>query len=124
MNLKVRQLREVRKPTQQERGKAIGICFRSIQSWGRGDSYPNADMAWRPCELLCADSNEFMGWSDEHPQESPFILMLDESALLSGYCGCTLGRRQKAVNAVWGQRQLFQGLVSADVPSETEEGAA
>lgn len=124
MNLKARQLREARKLTQQERRKAIGIFFGTIQSWERGDSYPSADIVWRPCEPLCTDSNEFMGWSDEHPQESPFILMLDESALLSGYCGCTLGCRRKAVNAVWGQRQLFQGLVSADVPSETEEGAA
>lgn len=113
MKLKIRQHREAKKLTQQDLGKAIGKSFRTIQSWEREDSYPNADMLWKLCEFFGTDPNEFMGWWDDHPRESPPALTRDESVLLSDYRECTPDRRRKAADAVRDQRQLSQGLESA-----------
>ena len=124
MNLKLRKYRESIGLTQKEFAKAINKSVGTIQSWEREDSYPNADMLWKLCEFFGTDPNEFMGWWDEHPRESPPTLTRDESVLLSDYRDCTPDRRRKAADAVRDQRQLSQGLESAGAPPEAEEGAA
>lgn len=124
MNLKLRKYRESIGLTQKEFAKAINKSVGTIQSWEREDSYPNADMLWKLCEFFGTDPNEFMGWWDEHPRESPPALTRDESVLLSDYRDCTPERRRKAADAVRDQRQLSQGLESAGAPPEAEEGAA
>ena len=124
MNLKLRKYRESIGLTQKEFAKAINKSVGTIQSWEREDSYPNADMLWKLCEFFGTDPNEFMGWWDEPPRESPPTLTRDESVLLSDYRECTPDRRRKAADAVRDQRQLSQGLESAGAPPEAEEGAA
>lgn len=121
MNLKIRQYREAKKLTQQELGKAIGKSFRTIQSWEREDSYPNADMLWRLCEFFGTDPNEFMGWWDEHPRDEARPLSQDESVLVSDYRECTPDRRRKAAEAVRDQRSLSQAQEGAGASSDDEQ---
>lgn len=121
MNLKIRQYREDRKLTQQELAKAIGKSFRTIQSWEREDSYPNADMLWRLCEFFGTDPNDLMGWWDEHPRDEARPLSQDESVLVSDYRECTPDRRRKAVEAVRDQRSLSQAQEGAGASFENME---
>lgn len=69
MNLKLKQYREDKKMTQQELAKAIGKSFRTVQAWEREESFPNAEMVWRLCEVFDTDPNDFLGWWEEHPRE-------------------------------------------------------
>lgn len=90
MNLNIRTRREAAGMTQQELAKAAGKSFRTIQSWERDLSFPNAEMVWKLCEIFKVDPNELLGWYDEHPrQEAPASLPPEESELMRNYRACT-----------------------------------
>ena len=90
MNLNIKARREAAGMTQQELAKAAGKSFRTIQSWERDLSYPNAEMVWRLCEIFKVDPNELLGWNDRHPcdkakqDSSP-----EEAELVRNYRACT-----------------------------------
>ena len=83
MNLNIRKYRESMGITQQELAKEIGKSFRTIQSWERGESYPNAEYLWKLCEYFDTDPNTFLGWYDEHPRHEETPLSSDEQELIS-----------------------------------------
>lgn len=86
MNLKLREYREARGLTQQAMGAELKKSFRTIQSWERGESYPNAEALWNMCEFFGTDPNEILGWYDEHPGDRPSsATSREESALLDNY---------------------------------------
>ncbi len=90
MNLNIRARREAAGMTQQELAKAAGKSFRTIQSWERDLSFPNAEMVWKLCEIFKVDPNELLGWYDEHPrQEAPASLPPEESELMRNYRACS-----------------------------------
>lgn len=89
MDLKLRAYREAAGLTQQELADQIGKSFRTVQSWERGLSYPNAELLLTLCLLFDVDPNTMLGWYDTHPRESPPQLAPDETAVVEGYRTCT-----------------------------------
>lgn len=89
MDLKLRAYREAAGLTQQELADQIGKSFRTVQSWERGLSYPNAELLLTLCSLFDVDPNTMLGWYDTHPRESPPQLAPDETAVVEGYRSCT-----------------------------------
>lgn len=85
MNLKLRKYRESLNMTQADLAKKIGKSFRTIQSWERGESYPNTEAIWSLCEVFNTDPNDFLGWYDEHPREDGIPISLKEAEILSCY---------------------------------------
>lgn len=83
MNLNIRKYRESMGITQLELAKEIGKSFRTIQSWERGESYPNAEYLWKLCEYFDTDPNTFLGWYDEHPRQEDPPLTKEERELIS-----------------------------------------
>lgn len=69
MNLKLRGYRESAGMTQQQLAKLIHKSFRTIQTWERGESFPNAEAVWDLCVLFGCDPNDLLGWRDDHPRE-------------------------------------------------------
>lgn len=89
MNLKLKKYRELEGLTQHELAKAIGRSFRTIQQWERKESYPNAEMVWKLCEVFGTDPNDLLGWYEEHPRESTPGLTPDESEIVGCYRSAT-----------------------------------
>lgn len=85
MKLRIRHYREGFNMTQQDLAKAIGKSFRTIQSWEREESFPNADSVWRMCEVFNVDPNELLGWWDEHDREPSPDLSSEEAEILNCY---------------------------------------
>ncbi|MEG0324338.1 MAG: helix-turn-helix transcriptional regulator [Raoultibacter sp.] len=85
MNLKLRQYRERFEMTQQELAKAIGKSFRTVQAWEREESYPNAEMVWKLCEVFDTDPNDLLGWYEEHPRAEAPDLTDAENEIVSCY---------------------------------------
>lgn len=85
MNLKLRQYREAEGLTQKQFAKAIKKSTGTIQSWERGDSYPNAEAIWDMCIHFDTDPNTFLGWYDEHPREETPGLTSEEGEIVSCY---------------------------------------
>lgn len=61
MNLKLRQYRNQMGLTQQELADLVGVSFRTIQSWERDETYPNASHLFRLCEIFGTDPNTLIG---------------------------------------------------------------
>lgn len=90
MNLDIKSRREAAGMTQQELAKATGKSFRTIQSWERELSYPNAEMVWKLCEIFKVDPNDLLGWYDEHPRDdAQSALPPEEAELMRNYRACT-----------------------------------
>ncbi len=85
MKLKLKQMREDRSMSQRRLADEIGKSFRTVQSWERGDSYPNAESIWKLCEVFDTDPNTFLGWYDEHPREETPGLTSEEGEIVSCY---------------------------------------
>jgi transcriptional regulator with XRE-family HTH domain len=71
MNIRLREYREALGMTQPELAREIGKSFRTIQSWERGESFPNAANVWDLCKCFHVDPNTLLGWYEEHPRELP-----------------------------------------------------
>ena len=118
MNLKLRKYREANSLTQQDLAKVIGKSFRTIQSWERGDSFPNAEALWDLCVYFDTDPDDFLGWWDEHPREGiGSALTRDESMLLDGYRELTPGRRESV-------RDTVDALAAKSKESESGSGVS
>ena len=95
MNLRLKERRESLGLTQQELAKKVGKSFRTIQSWERGESYPNAEFVVVLCKIFDIDPNELLGWYIDHPEDRPAPLKPDSlaSELVSCYSQCTVDRQ-------------------------------
>lgn len=86
MKLKLKEFREARHLSQKELAELIGMSYRSIQQWERGDTFPNAYALYDLCTVLGTDPNDFLGWYDEHPDDRPSSSVTrDEAALIDNY---------------------------------------
>lgn len=97
MDLKIRERREALGLTQTELAKMVGKSFRTIQSWERGESYPNAEYVAVLCNVFNTDPNDLLGWYIDHPLDRPAAARLDpeHEALISNYDRCTPERRER-----------------------------
>lgn len=93
MNLDIRKFREAFGLTQQQLAEQIGKSFRTIQSWERRESYPNAEMLWKLCEFFGTDPNTFLGWYDDHPRQDAAPLESDEAEIVGYYRESTPERK-------------------------------
>lgn len=89
MNFDLKKFREVAGYTQQELAIRIGKSFRTIQSWERGVSYPNAEALCDLCDLFGTDPDTILGWWEDHPRVDSPPLSADETELLDTYRLCT-----------------------------------
>ena len=71
MNLRLRERREAQGLNQKELAQKVGKSFRTIQSWEREESYPNAELVGALCEVFNTDPNDLLGWYEEHPEGKP-----------------------------------------------------
>lgn len=71
MKIKLREYREAKGLTQKQLAKTVGKAYGTIQSWERGDSYPNAAAVCDLCDLFGTDPNTFLDWYADHPQDAP-----------------------------------------------------
>ena len=118
MKLEIRKRREDMGMTQSELAKKIGKSFRTVQSWERDESYPNAEMVWALCEVFGCTPNDLLGWYEEHPREDAPQLARDEAALLADYRSCTPEwKRNVAMTAVSAKGE---SLKSAEHPARVD----
>ena len=89
MHLKMRKYRESEGLTQKQFAKAIGKSIGTIQSWERGDSFPNAEAVWDMCIFFGTDPNDLLGWNDEHPARHGESLSPEELEVVSCYRSAT-----------------------------------
>ena len=74
MDLRIRERREALGLTQTELAKKVGKSFRTIQSWERGESFPNAEYVSILCNVFGTDPNSLLDWYSTHPRTAAAAL--------------------------------------------------
>lgn len=122
MDLKIRERREALGLTQTELAKMVGKSFRTIQSWERGESYPNAEYVAVLCDVFGTDPNDLCDWYATHPRERPRQARLDpeREALLANYDRCTPERRDMLMQQAMDGAYISQERPERDLPDAIE----
>ena len=113
MNLRLRERREALGLNQKELAQKVGKSFRTIQSWEREESYPNAELVGALCEVFNTDPNDLLGWYEEHPEDRPAAPAGAEGELLACYRQSTEKRRSKILETARDQAELSQAQAEA-----------
>lgn len=108
MNLRLRERREALGLNQKELAQKVGKSFRTIQSWEREESYPNAELVGALCEVFNTDPNDLLGWYEEHPEDRPAAPAGAEGELIACYRQSTEKRRSKILETARDQAELSQ----------------
>lgn len=122
MDLKIRERREAIGLTQTELAKMVGKSFRTIQSWERGESYPNAEYVAVLCNVFNTDPNDLLGWYIDHPLDRPAAARLDpeHEALLTNYDRCTPERRDILMRQAMDSAYISKERPERDLPDAIE----
>lgn len=113
MNLRLRERREALGLNQKELAQKVGKSFRTIQSWEREESYPNAELVGALCEVFNTDPNDLLGWYEEHPEDKPAAPTGSEGELITCYRQSTEKRRSKILETARDQAELSQNQAAA-----------
>ena len=70
MNFRLRQLRKAQGVTQSELADKIGVNTKTIGSWERGSTVPNAEQLLKCSHVFNCSPNDIMGWYETHPCET------------------------------------------------------
>lgn len=121
MNLRIKERRELAGMTQRELAQKVGKSFRTIQSWERCESYPNAEYVMVLSKIFGTDPNDLLGWYDEHPEDRPASPPADPMAsdLVRHFSNLSEEGREVAVNVLAGMESTYpQGDGSPGVVEE------
>lgn len=119
MDLRIRERREALGLTQTELAKKVGKSFRTIQSWERGESYPNAEYVSVLCNVFGTDPNSLLDWYSTHPRKESTPAPQCGSRLMSVYCALSEEGREVADNVVAGLVATYPQGLDSDELGET-----
>lgn len=70
MELAIKALRNKLHISQTDLADAVGVSLRTVGSWERGNSVPNAEQIWNCAVALGCTPNDILGWHEDRPSES------------------------------------------------------
>lgn len=99
VELQIKQLRKKSHISQTELANSIGVSLRTVGSWERGESLPNAEQVWNCAVSLGCSPNDICGWYIDHPEDRPAPPGDPGAAELLGcYRSCTPERQDALLN--------------------------
>lgn len=99
VELQIKQLRKKSHISQTELANSIGVSLRTVGSWERGESLPNAEQVWNCAVALGCSPNDICGWYIDHPEDRPAPPGDPGAAELVGcYRSCTPERQDALLN--------------------------
>lgn len=94
MELAIKELRKKLHISQTEFANAVGVSLRTVGSWERGESVPNAEQVWNCAIALKCSPDEILGWSRDDAQKSDDYLSNEEWEIIRCYRESTPQWRQ------------------------------
>ena len=88
MKLRLAEIRESRRMTQQEIANVAGVSPKTEWNWEQGKSFPNASQIWDLSLYLGCTPNDLLGWTDT-PKRSDRSSSPEEAELMRNYRACT-----------------------------------
>lgn len=94
MELAIKALRKKLHISQTEFANAVGVSLRTVGSWERGESVPNAEQVWNCAIALKCSPDEILGWSMEDAPRRSADLSDEEWEIIRCYRDSTPQWRQ------------------------------
>ena len=86
MGLMIKALRKKLHISQAEFAGSVGVSVRTIGSWERGESLPNAEQVWNCAVALGCTPNDVLGWNAANPRDpGGDVLDLEEREIVECY---------------------------------------
>lgn len=87
MELALKELRKKLRMSQADFASAVGVSDRTVGSWERGESFPNAEQIWNCAVILGCTPNDIFRWEEDEEDEptEPEPLTPDERTVLEDY---------------------------------------
>ena len=85
MELALKELRRKLHMSQADFASVIGVSDRTVGSWERGKSFPNAEQIWNCAVILGCTPNAIFRWEEDSEPDETETLTLDEQAILEDY---------------------------------------
>lgn len=94
MELAIKALRKKLHISQTEFANAVGVSLRTVGSWERGESVPNAEQVWNCAVALKCSPDEILGWRIEDSAKKTVDLSDEEWEIIRCYRDSTPQWRQ------------------------------
>lgn len=83
MELAIKEIRKKLHLSQSEFAESVGVSMRTVGSWERGESFPNAEQIWNCALALGCSPNEILSWDESDRNQEP--LSADEQEVVDNY---------------------------------------
>lgn len=83
MELAIKELRKKLHISQADFAKAVGVSMRTVGSWERGESFPNAEQVWNAALALGCSPNEILSWDGKENEDDK--ITSDEREIVDNY---------------------------------------
>lgn len=95
MELAIKALRKKLHISQTEFANTVGVSLRTVGSWERGESVPNAEQVWNCAIALGCTPNDILGWQQDSARNNASEqLSPEESEIVGCYRDSTPQWRQ------------------------------
>ncbi|WP_368156988.1 helix-turn-helix transcriptional regulator [Collinsella aerofaciens] len=121
MELAIKEIRKKLHLSQSELADTVGVSMRTVGSWERGESFPNAEQVWNCALALGCSPNEILSWDESDRSHEP--LSDDEQEIVDNYRESTPQWRQNIAMTARAAAGESKETAERDV-SATEEQAA
>ena len=121
MELAIKEIRKKLHLSQSELADTVGVSMRTVGSWERGESFPNAEQVWNCALALGCSPNEILSWDESDRSHEP--LSDDEQEIVDNYRESTPQWRQNIAMTARAAASESKETAKRGV-SATEERAA
>lgn len=85
MELAIKALRKKLHISQTEFANAVGVSLRTVGSWERGESVPNAEQVWNCALALNCSPDDVLGWKTDKTKTREATLSAEEWEIIRCY---------------------------------------
>lgn len=122
MNLKIKELRKKLHISQSEFAEKVGASLRTVSSWERGETIPDAEKVWNCAVALGCTPNDILGWYETHPREESFSDTYEQE-LMNCYRTSTKDRKERILDTARDAAAMSKDAAECDLSASQEVSA-
>lgn len=119
MNLKIKELRKKLHISQSEFANKVGASLRTVSSWERGETIPDAEKVWNCAVALGCTPNDILGWYETHPRDKSFADPYEQE-LMNCYRASTNDRKERILDTARDAAAMSKDAPERDLPAPKE----
>lgn len=123
MELAIKQLRNKLHISQTDFANSVGVSLRTIGSWERGESMPNAEQVWNCAVTLGCTPNDILGWEEPSQGNTAEALTAEEREIVDCYRDSAPQWRQNIAMTARAAAGESKKKSESCIPSTTERKA-